>query len=59
MKIMGKNYDNKTLIVGGVLCIALCAVPFVGNLLISLITSVRSKFSSVMSNTFDVNANTK
>lgn len=51
MRIMNKNYDDKTLLMGGVLFIVLSCVPVIGNMISNLVTSARNFTSKALSGT--------
>ena len=54
MRIMNKNYDDKTLLMGGVLFVVLSCIPVIGNMISNIVTSARNftskAFSGVTSN---------
>lgn len=41
MKLFGKNYDNKSLVVGGILTAVLCGLPVIGATLVQLFSKVQ------------------
>lgn len=41
MKLFGKNYDNKTLIIGGILTAIACGLPVIGATLIQMFEKIQ------------------
>ena len=41
MKIFGKTYDNKALVVGGILTAILCGLPYIGEAVCSIFAKIQ------------------